>query len=112
MAIFEWYLGAIRLLYCPDMKLIYPIVAAVVLSVAGMTLHAEDAKTDKKAKPYPLTKCVVSDEAIGGGDMKPYVWVYKGQEIKMCCKDCKKDFDKEPAKYLKKIEEAANASKK
>jgi YHS domain-containing protein len=85
------------------MKLIYPIVAAVVLSVAGMAVHAEDAKTDKKAKPYPLKKCVVSDEDIGGGDMKPYVWVYKGQEIKMCCKDCKKDFMKDPEKYMKKI---------
>jgi YHS domain-containing protein len=45
----------------------------------------------------------VSDEDIGGGDMKPYVWVYKGQEIKMCCKDCKKDFMKDPDKYMKKI---------
>ncbi|MGZ5545062.1 MAG: hypothetical protein ACXWIU_10340, partial [Limisphaerales bacterium] len=59
--------------------------------------------------PYPLKKCVVSDEDIGGGDMKPYVWVYKGQEVKMCCKDCKKDFMKDPDKYMKKI---ATAEKK
>lgn len=84
------------------MKFTYPLIAAVVLSVAGMTLHAEDAKSEK-AKPYPLKKCIVSDEEIGGGDMKPYVFNYKGQEIKLCCKDCKKDFMKDPDKYMKKI---------
>jgi YHS domain-containing protein len=93
------------------MRFTYTLVAAVALSIAGMTLHAEDAKADKKAKPYPLKKCVVSDEDIGGGDMKPYVWVYKGQEIKMCCKDCKKDFMKEPEKYMKKLANAQKAQK-
>jgi hypothetical protein len=24
----------------------------------------------------------------------------------MCCKDCRKDFDKDPAKYIKKLETA------
>ena len=31
---------------------------------------------------------------------------YKDQEIKLCCKDCKKDFDKNPAKFIKKMHEA------
>jgi len=31
--------------------------------------------------------------------------------IKLCCKDCLKDFKKEPAKYLKKIEEAQKDKK-
>jgi hypothetical protein len=31
--------------------------------------------------------------------------------VKLCCKDCKKDFDKEPAKYMKKIEEADKPKK-
>jgi hypothetical protein len=37
------------------------------------------------------------------------VFVYKGQEVKLCCPNCKKDFDKDPAKYLKKIQDAAAA---
>ena len=37
---------------------------------------------------------------------KPYVFTYEGQEVQLCCKDCKKDFDKDPAKYIKKIEAA------
>jgi YHS domain-containing protein len=40
---------------------------------------------------------------------KPYVFVFKGQEVKLCCKSCKSDFDKNPAKYIKKIEAAAKA---
>jgi hypothetical protein len=38
--------------------------------------------------------------------MKPHVFTYQGQEVKLCCKGCLKDFNKEPAKYIKKIEEA------
>jgi hypothetical protein len=71
---------------------------------------AQDKKTEK-AKPYPLDKCVVSDEKLGEHG-KPYAFVHEGQEIKMCCKDCLKDFKKDTAKYMKKIEEADKNAKK
>lgn len=54
-----------------------------------------------KAKPYTLTKCLVTDEGFDHG--KPYTFVHEGQEIKLCCKDCLADFNKEPAKYLTKL---------
>ena len=53
------------------------------------------------AKPYPLTKCLVTYEAFEHG--KPYTVVPEGQEIKLCCKDCLADFKKEPSKYLSKL---------
>jgi hypothetical protein len=31
--------------------------------------------------------------------------VKDGQEVKLCCKDCIKDFNKDPQKYLKMIQE-------
>jgi YHS domain-containing protein len=47
------------------------------------------------------------------GEMgKPYVFVYQDQEVKLCCPNCKKDFDKDPAKYLKKIQDAAASPQK
>lgn len=52
-------------------------------------------------KPYPLSKCIVSDDAFDHD--KPVVFAYQGQEIKLCCKDCRKDFDQDPAKYLTKL---------
>ena len=69
---------------------------------------AEDS--NEKPKPYPLNTCVVSGEKLGEmGD--PYVFTYEGREIKMCCKSCLKDFKKDPAKYIKKIEDAEKAAK-
>jgi len=32
-----------------------------------------------------------------------YVFIYQGQEIKLCCKNCKKDFDKDPKKFTAKL---------
>jgi YHS domain-containing protein len=43
---------------------------------------------------------------------KPYVFEYKGREIKLCCKNCLKDFNENPAKYVKKIDEAESKAKK
>ena len=62
---------------------------------------AEPAKP--KVKPYPLKTCVVSDDELGSMG-KPVVFVHKGQEINLCCKACRKDFNKDPEKYLKKLE--------
>jgi hypothetical protein len=91
---------------------------SAVLLIAGFlaapyATFAADAKSGSeppkkavKAKPYLLKTCVVSDEALGGTMGEPYVFTYKGQEIKMCCKDCRKEFDKNPAKFMKKLEAA------
>ena len=67
---------------------------------------------EKKPKPYPLTTCVVSDEKIGGDSgMEPYVFVHEGREVKLCCKPCLKDFNKDKAKYIAKIEAAEKKAK-
>lgn len=78
--------------------------AACLLTAGLLVLPLTGFAEDKKAaKPYPLKKCIVSDEALGSmGD--PYVFAHEGQEIKLCCKSCQKDFQKNPAKYLKKLE--------
>jgi YHS domain-containing protein len=34
------------------------------------------------------------------------VFTYKDQEVKLCCKGCRKDFDKDPEKYIAKIRAA------
>ena len=55
-------------------------------------------------KPYPLTKCVVSEEPLDAG--KTYTFVRDGQEVKLCCKDCLPEFEKDPKKYMAKINDA------
>jgi YHS domain-containing protein len=82
-------------------------VTAVALVVSRPVIGADKEKAkdakDAKAKPYPLKTCIVQDEKL---DKDAYVFVYQGQEIKLCCESCKDDFNKEPAKYLKKITDA------
>ena len=75
------------------------LVAAVLLGT-GAAFAADQKGT--KAKPYPLDKCIVSDEKLGEMG-EPFAFVHEGQEIKLCCKPCQKDFKKDPAKYLKKL---------
>ena len=84
------------------------IVSAVLFALTTITATAED----KKPAPIPdkLTTCPVSGDKLGEMD-KPFVFEYKGREVKLCCKDCKKDFDKDPAKFMKKIEAADKSSK-
>lgn len=69
-----------------------------------------DAKTEK-AKPYTLKTCVVSDEELGSMG-EPYAFTHEGREYKLCCKSCLKGFKKDPAKYLKKVEDAEKKAKK
>ena len=79
----------------------YGMMLAALLPLAVMAAD----KKDDKAKAYPLKTCVVSDEKLGDmGD--PYVFTQDGQEVKLCCKSCLKDFKKDSAKYMKKIAKA------
>lgn len=90
------------------------LVSAVVLTLAVFVApvamaedghnHDHGKKEEKNTKAYTLDTCIVSGDKLGEMG-KPVVFEYKGQEIKLCCKDCRKDFDKDPAKYLKKLEE-------
>ncbi len=81
------------------------VLAGPFLAVAG------DEKPATKPKPYTLKTCIVSGEKLGEMG-KPFAFVYQGREIKLCCPDCQKDFKKNPAKYVKKIEEAEAKAKK
>ena len=94
------------------MKPLKVLLASVLVAsfIAPLSGTAAEKKAEK-LKPYPLKTCVVSGEKLGGmGD--PYVWEYQGREIKFCCKGCLKDFKKDPAKYLKMIDEAEAKAKK
>src|SRR5258708_36229774 len=100
------------------MKLVKNLTVAVltisVLTGPFVALAGDQAADSKsKVKPYTLKTCIISGDKLGEmGD--PYAFDYKGRQIKLCCKNCLKDFNKSPAKFVKKIEEAeakANKSK-
>ena len=66
---------------------------------------AQSAPKDANVKPYPLTICVVSGDKLGGDMGKPVTLIYKDQEMKFCCKDCVKDFNQDPQKWMQKFDE-------
>ena len=83
------------------------LIAILSTGLVLSALAAEpDASTIAKAKAYTLKTCPVSGETLGGDMGKPYVFEQDGREIKLCCKDCLKDFKKDPSKYIKQIEKA------
>ncbi len=84
-------------------------IAASLLATPWAARSADD---QADAKPYPLLKCIVSGEKLGGDMGKPYVFAYKGQEIKMCCKSCLDEFNKTPTAFLRKIDAAAKKAAK
>jgi len=53
---------------------------------------------------YPTDTCAVSGEKLGEmGD--PINLVYRNRLIRLCCKGCKPDFDADPAKFLRALDE-------
>jgi YHS domain-containing protein len=94
------------------MKVMRALVAAIVVAASLVPLSSVGAdKKSEKPKPYPLKTCIISGDKLGEmGD--PFVYEYQGREIKFCCKNCLKDFKKDPAKYLKMIDEAEAKAKK
>jgi YHS domain-containing protein len=87
------------------------ILAIAALLTIPLASKAEEQKNKEKTSTYPLTTCVVSGEKLGEMG-KPYVFNYEGREVQFCCKGCVKDFKKDPAKYLKKLDDAEKAAKK
>lgn len=63
-----------------------------------------------KAK-YPTDTCIVSGDKLGGDMGKPADFIYREEGkpdrlVSLCCKDCVKDFNKDPQKYLPELDEA------
>ncbi len=56
-------------------------------------------------KPYPLKTCIVTDDPLESMS-KGITIVYEGQEIRLCCRECKRDFKDNPEKFLKKLNTA------
>ncbi len=84
------------------MKKLTLLLATVVLGIANVS-HAEDAVETQST--YPLTTCIVSGEALDSMG-KPYVLNYEGEEVQLCCKMCRKEFEKSPEEFMTKLEAA------
>jgi len=77
--------------------LITILVSTFIAGIAG----AQPAPP--KTKPYPKDVCIVSDNKLGSMG-RVVTKTHENQEVKFCCKPCVKKFDKDPQKYISKLE--------
>jgi YHS domain-containing protein len=93
------------------MKTSHALASIVVLT---MLSACNSQKKDEASLPpsadYPLNVCVVSGEKLGSMG-KPHVIKHEGTEVQFCCKNCVKDFNADPKKFLAKIEAARTGKK-
>jgi hypothetical protein len=79
------------------------VTAATAAFAFGVT--AAEKKFKLKTRPYPLETCVISSEKLGEMG-EPFALVEGNQEVLLCCKSCKKDFEKDKKTAMAKISEA------
>ncbi|PHX57816.1 MAG: hypothetical protein CK553_02555 [Opitutia bacterium] len=89
------------------MKTLITLALISCISAIGADKPSETkpADTGKAVAPkaYPLKTCIVSDNDLDSmGEQASFI--FQGQTIKVCCKPCIAKFEKNPAKYLKKLE--------
>lgn len=84
----------------------------------GTLVKAKDVDAswlEKARKAYPLKACLTSDEPLGSmGEPSEFVYQAAGKPDRLvvfCCEGCSDDFIADPAVYLSKIDQAANAKK-
>jgi YHS domain-containing protein len=79
------------------------LIPALIASAIATSAFASDPGAEKpvaSAKTEAVnTVCPVSGDKVGGDMGKPVYVEYKGQKYAFCCKDCAKDFKKNPDKY-------------
>ncbi|MES2981510.1 MAG: hypothetical protein V4727_04275 [Verrucomicrobiota bacterium] len=80
------------------MKKILTLLSAVVLASC-----AAPSSSSGTVKAYPADTCIVTGNKLGSMGT-PITKVYGNQEVKFCCKPCIAKFEKEPQRYLQKIQ--------
>ena len=88
------------------------VASSLLLCSCETTPTQSDAKTQQTLAPtntsttgvkkYPLTVCIVTDNALGSMGDTIYM-DYEGQEVAFCCKPCIKMFNADPQKFLAKL---------
>lgn len=78
---------------------------------AATTQPATQPAGEEAVVPYILDVCPVSGQKLGSMG-EPEVMVHEGREIKFCCSGCRPRFEKEPAKYLEKMDKMIAAEQR
>ena len=78
----------------------------------GSIAKIDAAIIQQQLPNYPMTTCLVSGDAFGGEMGEPINKVYQNRLVRFCCKMCQPDFEKDPAKFLAKLDAAILSKQK
>ena len=79
-----------------------------VLLVIGLVAAGCGKKEETKKSPAAAVQAMVEQQTcpvMGGAVDKQYYADYNGRRIYFCCPMCKGEFEKDPAKYVAKVDE-------
>lgn len=77
----------------PKLFIKSPVALALFLaSIIQLNLRAEEIIEPDIGDPYPLETCILSGESL---EEDPEIFDYQGQEVRVCCSDCKTRFSDE-----------------
>ena len=96
-----------RKLETMKLKQIAKSTAAMLALAVALGLSAARAADSNVPKTYPLKTCAVSGDKLGKHGKVVKVTAPDGTDVYLCCKDCVKDFKKDPEKYAKMVKEGA-----
>lgn len=102
--------------FLPALLLAAVLPLSVLFSAEKSAPTPTESELIAKARAtYPLKTCLVSGEALGSmGDATPFVYHAAGKPDRVvffCCEGCTDDFKADPAKFLKKVDDAAAGKK-
>ncbi len=78
-------------------------VGAFEYDPAVFMAEIDAAYVASQLKDYPLKTCPISGKPLG---KKPVDLLYGTTLVRLCCKDCKRAFDKDPSSVVKKVHTA------
>jgi YHS domain-containing protein len=87
-------------------------VKSFLAAPAKYLARIDKAMVQQQLPYYPLKTCVISGGTLGGDMGEPFNYIYGNRLVRFCCKQCQADFDKDPARYLARIDQAVIASQK
>ncbi len=87
------------------MNTILALGLALGLVMAPVFVNAEETAAVEVGNKI----CPVSHEKIGTEGMESHKITYNGKMYNLCCSMCEKDFNKDPEKYTKLIDEEMKA---
>lgn len=80
---------------------------------AKFTKAIDDKMIKDQLAYYPLTTCIISGEALENeGEHAAVNRIYKNRLVRFCCESCIKDFEKDPAAGIAKLDKAVAAAQR